>query len=100
VSGQCVGFPLALRLKVPIAVLRKQGEDCHALQGTLINRQAVTGKRVLFVDDFIATGETRDRCREAVATAGGELVGSFTYRRGKFSLDPEIKYDDVNHAPF
>jgi adenine/guanine phosphoribosyltransferase-like PRPP-binding protein len=81
VSGQCVGFPVALRLNKPILVLRKADEDTHSYAGgSLINANA-SGKRVLFLDDFVSSGDTFERCKTAVeASRGGPfIVGSYQY---------------------
>jgi len=84
ISGQCVGFIVALRLKKPILVLRKAYEDCHDVESsdsppTLINKHAM-GRRVLFLDDFVSNGRTYGRCAEAVKAHGGLLVGIYEYR--------------------
>jgi adenine/guanine phosphoribosyltransferase-like PRPP-binding protein len=98
VSGQAVGFPVALRLRVPLVVLRKNNEDCHSTPGEMINRSVVRGARVLFLDDFISSGSTRDRCLRAVRESGGQLVGSCTYRRGLFTTDLNLTYENERYS--
>lgn len=84
-SGQCVGFPAALRLRKPICVLRKVTEDTHSVRGELVNRHLM-GERVLFLDDFISEGRTLDRCRKAVEANGGRIVGTFETRPEQLTL--------------
>lgn len=80
ISGQAVGFPLALALGKEIAVLRKDDDtSCHGSPGELIGgRKTVKGKKCLFVDDFVSMGRTRTRVREAVEQYGGRLVAQCT----------------------
>lgn len=79
VSGQAVGFPLALKLKKPIVVLRKDGEDSHSGPGFVNGRNM--GQRVLFLDDFISDRGTFERCKNAVEQKGtARIVASYLYR--------------------
>lgn len=79
ISGQAVGFPLALALGKEIVVLRKADDSsCHGIPGELIGGRRCKGKRVLFVDDFVSMGRTRTRVREAVEQHGGKLVAQCT----------------------
>lgn len=79
ISGQAVGFPLALALGKEIVVLRKNDDrSCHGEAGELIGARRVNGKRVLFVDDFVSMGRTRTRVREAIEENGGKLVAQCT----------------------
>jgi adenine/guanine phosphoribosyltransferase-like PRPP-binding protein len=78
-SGMAIGFPLAVALGKDIAVLRKEDDhSCHGSAGELIGRKQVSGKKCLFVDDFVSMGRTRTRVREAVERAGGRLVAQCT----------------------
>jgi len=79
VSGMAVGFPLALRLKKPIAVLRKAGDDTHSFK-TLEGGDDL-GERVLFVDDFVSNGATRARVIDMVEKdPDAKVVGTYQYR--------------------
>ena len=78
VSGMCLGFPLALKLGVDIVVVRKPGETNH-FDGTITGTD-VSRKRLLFVDDFVSGGSTRNRVREALRKEGGRLVAEYTSR--------------------
>ena len=78
-SGLSVAFPTALRLKKPLVVVRKPNEDCHGrpVVGAEYLRKA--GPRCVMLDDFIASGATKQAVAEAVANAGGKLVATFCY---------------------
>jgi len=88
-SGQSIGFLAAYEMGVPLLVLRKTTGEEHSkraasrqhvalLEGANLVRQwaHAHGKppRVLFVDDCIASGNTRARCGAAVHAAGGVLT--------------------------
>ena len=83
VSGMAIGFPLAVKLGVPIVVVRKPDEDSHSDAGT-ITGESVKGKRCLFVDDFVSMGRTRQRVRLAVERAGGKLTAEYMSRDDAF----------------
>lgn len=87
VSGMCVGFPVALQLGKDIVVLRKEGEDCH--DGFTLVGLIGIGDRVLFLDDFINTGDTRKRCRRAVEDESAKLVATYTYRDHHYKEVPQ-----------
>lgn len=88
ISGQAVGFPVALALKKPIVVRRKMGEDSHGVPGELINAPN-KGDRVLFLDDFVSIGRTYARCALAVERYGATVVGSYAYAYGYWSSGPD-----------
>lgn len=90
-SGACVAFPLALRLRKPVAILRKPSDDCHQARSRFawIGDAHVQGGRALFVDDFMASGDTYERVREAVTTLGGQNVGTYLYG-GDYGDQPPI----------
>jgi adenine/guanine phosphoribosyltransferase-like PRPP-binding protein len=83
VSGMAIGFPLALKLGIPIVVVRKPDEDSHS-SGDAITGESVKGKRCLFVDDFVSMGRTRQRVRLAVERAGGKLTAEYMSRDDAF----------------
>ena len=84
-SGVIVGAPVALRMNKPLVVLRKPYERGHSR--THIGLDQV-GKRVLFLDDFVAGGDTRARVREQIAKhAKADLVGTYLYRDNELSFD-------------
>jgi orotate phosphoribosyltransferase len=99
VSGMAVGFPVALALKVPVTVLRKEDEDSHGSKGEIVGRSDL-GERVLFLDDFVSNGTTRARVIRAVETrrqyrvdwseydevpTGAKVVATFEYRDMRYT---------------
>ena len=78
-SGMSIGFPLALAVAKDIVVVRKPGEDNHCGKEE-ITGTSVEGQRVLFVDDFISGGSTRQRVRNAVERHKGTVVAEYTSR--------------------
>lgn len=65
ISGLVVGAPVALALNKPLAILRKQTEDCHETPGSVVNERRM-GTRLLFLDDFVAGGDTLMAVENAV----------------------------------
>jgi adenine/guanine phosphoribosyltransferase-like PRPP-binding protein len=83
ISGLVVASPLSVRLKKPLMVLRKQGEDCHGNRlEPLIGYKEHLYPRILFVDDFVGCGDTRERCIDAVAKKSNrraKIVAQYEY---------------------
>ena len=85
--GFIFGVPLATRLGIGMAPIRKKGklpwktiEESYALEygedTVQMHEDAVrSGQRVLLVDDLLATGGTMGACAKLVEKAGGEVVG-------------------------
>ena len=85
--GFIFGTPLALRLGVGFAPVRKPGKlpySVHSHQYDLeygqdelqIHTDAFQpGQRVLIVDDLLATGGTVEACCKLIAKCGAEVVG-------------------------
>lgn len=62
-SGALVAPELATRLQCGLFFVRK-GESCH---GSAVEGSTTTpGMRVVYVDDFIASGDTIRACREGI----------------------------------
>lgn len=84
--GFLFAAPMALALDKPLVPLRKPGKlpyRTHSLKYDLEYGQAelhmhidgiAAGKRVLLVDDLLATGGTIDAACQLVEKAGGEVV--------------------------
>lgn len=73
---------LAPELDVPILYVRKQGEDSHGHEVEIVAGRGKTLdriERVLFVDDLVCTGSTRDRVARVLAKYGCEVVGTVTH---------------------
>jgi len=85
--GFILGAPVAMVLKAGFIPARKSGKlpwERHRIEYQLeygtdaieIHRDAIApGDRVLIVDDLIATGGTAAAAAQAVAQAGGRLLG-------------------------
>lgn len=78
VSGLIVGAPVSLILKKELAVVRKSEDDSH--DGTNPVNYSALKRRCLFLDDFIASGNTRYAVEAEVKQSGGELVAQFLYQ--------------------
>ena len=86
--GFIFAAPLAVELGVGLIPIRKPGKlpfttvsksyDLEYGSNTIqINSDAVSpGKRVLLLDDLLATGGTMEASRQLVAELGGEVVGA------------------------
>ena len=86
--GFIFAAPLALELDAGLIPIRKPGKlpyktvsksyDLEYGSNTIqINSDAVSpGKRVLLLDDLLATGGTMEACRQLVTELGGEVVGA------------------------
>jgi adenine/guanine phosphoribosyltransferase-like PRPP-binding protein len=66
-SGVLVGSPVALHLDKPLIIVRKPGEQRHS-PDLVINKHNA-GRRFLFLDDLISTGETRREVGRALRPA-------------------------------
>ncbi len=103
--GFVLGAPVALALGVPFVPVRKAGrlpravyEESYALEygeATLaVHTDApVNGRRVLIVDDVLATGGTAAAACRLVERAGGTPAGlavllELTFLSGRAHLDP------------
>jgi adenine phosphoribosyltransferase len=101
--GFIFAAPLAYRLNAGFIPVRKPGKlpaPAHSVEYALeygvdrleMHHDAITpGKRVLIVDDVIATGGTAAATAKLVETAGGELVGfaflsELTFLEGRKAL--------------
>jgi adenine/guanine phosphoribosyltransferase-like PRPP-binding protein len=91
-SGILPAVPVAMRLKVPLAILRKPGDDSHQWGGEKfsgdgsrwVNGDVVRGNRALWIDDFSCGGGTRNRMRGAVTELGGRVVAEYLTRHQLF----------------
>ncbi|MDR3196700.1 MAG: adenine phosphoribosyltransferase [Planctomycetaceae bacterium] len=86
--GFIFAAPLAIELGAGLIPIRKPGKlpfktvsksyDLEYGTNTVqMNIDAVqSGKRVLLVDDLLATGGTMEACRQLVAESGGQVIGA------------------------
>lgn len=83
-SGMAVGFPLALRLRKPIMVCRKPDDDCHQSGGCVVGMTRAQARfaRLLWVDDFISSGDTLERVKYTVDSfePTARIVGHYLYQ--------------------
>lgn len=83
-SGAIVVPALALAMGKSFVLVRKQHDDSHHGGGKLLGN---LGKRWVFVDDFVSTGETRLRVIDAINERAGRhghtslYVGDYCYTR-------------------
>lgn len=81
-SGGVVIPSLALAMGKKFVLIRKEADDSHHGKGRLLGQ---LGNRWIFVDDFVASGETRSRVIEKIGQAkevyssNSELVGQYMY---------------------
>ena len=81
VGAETAGVPLAaavsLAAGVPFAFVRKPGYRGHEPDEPPVRGADVAGKRVLLVDDAVASGTSVERFSASLAGAGAEVVGVF-----------------------
>jgi len=81
VGAETAGVPLAAAVSLagglPFAFVRKPGYRGHELDEPPVRGADVAGRRVLLVDDAIASGTSVERFAAALAGAGAEVVGVF-----------------------
>jgi len=86
-SGGVVIPALAMAMGKKFVLIRKEGDDSHHGGGRLVGE---LGKRWIFVDDFIASGRTRERVITKIADAVADtdlgvtqMVGQYMYQRNQ-----------------
>jgi adenine/guanine phosphoribosyltransferase-like PRPP-binding protein len=79
-SGVVVGSPVSLALGKPLVIVRKKTDDAH--HKAHVNRTRA-GERVLFLDDFVESGETRARVEDAIERNGSisRVTAQYLYGR-------------------
>lgn len=75
-SGGIVIPSLALALGKKFVLIRKENDDSHHGGGRLIGN---LGHRWIFVDDFVSSGDTKQRCLKKVAAAASVEDFTTTY---------------------
>lgn len=82
-SGAVVVPSLALALGKPFVIVRKPNDGSHH-NGTMIGN---LGAKWVFVDDFVSSGATRRRVKDAIAVEAAkrdhitEYIGDYCYAR-------------------
>jgi orotate phosphoribosyltransferase len=81
VGAETAGVPLAAAIALagdlPFAFVRKPGYTGHERNEPPVRGADVAGRRVLLVDDAIASGASVERFAAALADVGAEVVGVF-----------------------
>jgi orotate phosphoribosyltransferase len=81
VGAETGGIPLATSISLagglPFAFARKPGYRGHEADEPPVRGAGVAGRRVLLVDDAIASGASAERFVAALTRAGAEVVGLF-----------------------
>jgi orotate phosphoribosyltransferase len=81
VGAETAGVPLAaaisLTAELPFAFVRKPGYRGHEIGEPPVRGADVAGRRVLLVDDAIASGTSVERFAASLAGVGAEVVGVF-----------------------
>jgi orotate phosphoribosyltransferase len=81
VGAETAGVPLAasiaLAAGLPFAFVRKPGYKGHEVNEPPVRGADVAGRRVLLVDDAVASGAAAERFTAALAGVGAEVVGLF-----------------------
>jgi orotate phosphoribosyltransferase len=81
VGAETAGVPLAAAVSLagglPFAFVRKPGYRGHEADEPPVRGADVAGRRVLLVDDAIASGASVERFTAALASVGAEVAGVF-----------------------
>jgi orotate phosphoribosyltransferase len=81
VGAETAGVPLAAAISLasglPFAFVRKPGYRGHEIDEPPTRGADVAGRRVLLVDDAVASGSAVDRFAASLAGEGAEVVGVF-----------------------
>lgn len=78
-SGVVVGSPVALALRKPLVIIRKDDDNSHHGYGQVINKNQV-GERALWLDDFVATGVTQGKVAKRLLDIGSKMEFSYMYK--------------------
>jgi orotate phosphoribosyltransferase len=81
VGAETAGVPLAASIALagglPFAFVRKPGYRGHEIDEPPVRGADVAGRRVLLVDDAVASGTAVERFTASLAGVGAEVVGVF-----------------------
>jgi orotate phosphoribosyltransferase len=81
VGAETAGVPLAAAVALAggleFAFVRKPGYRGHEIDEPPVRGADVTGRRVLLIDDAVASGASVERFSESLAGVGAEVVGVF-----------------------
>jgi adenine/guanine phosphoribosyltransferase-like PRPP-binding protein len=74
-SGTILTPLLSIMLDIPFCIVRKKGENNHS--GYPV--EGLVGKRALFIDDFIDTGDTKRHVFDTMRDHGCLVIGGYLY---------------------
>lgn len=79
ISGLLIGAPVSLQLGKVLVVIRKE-DGSHSSRP--VEQMGRMGHRVLFLDDFVSTGDTRAAVLDAIGEEDpyADLVGEYLYQ--------------------
>ncbi len=81
VGAETAGVPLAASISLatgrPFAFVRKPGYRGHEVDEPAVRGADVAGRRVLLVDDAVASGTSVERFTDALIAEGAKVVGVF-----------------------
>jgi ComF family protein len=72
-----------------------RGQRRRNLSGAFEASKSLAGKRVILVDDVLTSGATLYECAQAVATAGGIVLGGITLARAKWQRKGQLEESTV-----
>ncbi|MEY4019812.1 MAG: hypothetical protein RLZZ590_1112, partial [Actinomycetota bacterium] len=91
--AKAAGLPLIDALRFARAVADQAGLGVDArrknLEGSMLAKPSVHGKRVILVDDVVTTGATLLEAARAVTEQGGQVVGFLTFAETMLKIDHE-----------
>lgn len=97
-SGLVVGAPAAIQLNKTLVVVRKHGDNSHGSDGEVISARS-TGRRVLFLDDFVSCGNTQARVEKGIeSTREGRVTCRYEYTHRSFT-DLQVELRPAYVAP-
>jgi adenine/guanine phosphoribosyltransferase-like PRPP-binding protein len=92
-SGVIAGTGVSLITGIPMLVIRKSTEDCHAWSDLINGNLLVPGSRWIFFDDFVCEGDTRTAVTARIAEERGRVVGQYMTREHRLTLGDTLVTD-------
>lgn len=95
ISGLMVGSPVSLALRKKLVVIRKNGENAHTSRHPGLSDPDTIGHRWIFLDDFVSSGESRRRVRDAINRTHltWSYIGTYSYEN---DIDAKLTQEDRN----
>jgi adenine/guanine phosphoribosyltransferase-like PRPP-binding protein len=83
-SGVTVAAPVCVSLGVPLVVVRKKDDDSHHGE-RVVGKKTLRDSRALWLDDFVASGDTQWQVTQQAEKHGAKVVGSYLYADGAWN---------------